>query len=866
MNIRDSYIHGADGRGVVKFLYFATGVESVLKQDGSANYNTAAGKDLVFQLADTLGTKIGLTIPTLNQNTTGYAAKIRTVTSTSANNHYLTFVDSNNSSAATESVYTSANIYFKPSTGTLTVKGASITAAGGLDYSGIESDTATNADRNIWFSSAVTGTPNISGDFKYNPSTKTLTVGAISGPTIQIGTTTLYLDNTGVTNKLTPDTVINADSTDGTIPSSAAVWAAILNGMVANEAMIFKGFLDGGADAANTIYTPAAETGYTYKVKTAGYINGDYYQVNDTFICTSAQTAAATSSNVSTIKGKWGVIEGNGDFLSIHGGTMYGTLQWNSGTALPEQTNPKYILVIDAFADGGTTKWTSLANLKTALNIATSAVVAKTASTTTQITAAQSDPYYNLMYGGSIVRSIQFKHGSNMSISSTTGGVITFTATDTWRGIRVNNGSANSVGTATTTKSMNFFSSNLTVNYLAAGTSTGQSGSADYFTINLEAKDWTAATSTVAGTAGYMPGAAIADRGKYLRGDGNWVALAPSISNGSDTNTVKITVGGEDSSNYTVPYATKALNDVNNYPLVTYKTYSGTFPPNDGTEQWYTLLTFTNNYYSKSAILEISNRRSTATILIQFYNTNSPYVTCLGYYGIPSAANGGFTGALRIIASGNNAIIQGKFRASSSTTTSYRQLGLKVYTHIPTYWTLPDAITADATAYDSLLANVVFTSQAFTAGHIATYADETYNIGSSSLKYNNIYAKSFVGTATDSDKLDGFHASDFVKASSELANVTKTLKVDTWTTMVAVNTLDAGTYAIQINSETLYAGGIFTVCHGTDTIIDEIPLHVTDTVGTWRPYARISGNNLQMTTNETTGVSRAYIINITKLI
>jgi hypothetical protein len=48
MNIKDQYIHGADGKGVVKSLYFATGVESVLKLDGSASYNTAVAKDLIF--------------------------------------------------------------------------------------------------------------------------------------------------------------------------------------------------------------------------------------------------------------------------------------------------------------------------------------------------------------------------------------------------------------------------------------------------------------------------------------------------------------------------------------------------------------------------------------------------------------------------------------------------------------------------------------------------------------------------------------------------------------------------------------------------------------------------------------------------
>jgi len=73
---------------------------------------------------------------------------------------------------------------------------------------------------------------------------------------------------------------------------------------------------------------------------------------------------------------------------------------------------------------------------------------------------------------------------------------------------------------------MNFASSNLTINYLAAGTNSGQSGNTNYFTIKLDAKNWTGATSETAGTAGYMPGAASADRTKFLRGDGTWVALS----------------------------------------------------------------------------------------------------------------------------------------------------------------------------------------------------------------------------------------------------------------------------------------------------------------------------------------------------
>lgn len=64
MNIKDSYIHGADGRGVVKSLYFASSAENVWKSDFSAKYNTVKDKDLIIKLADIGETKIGLTIPT----------------------------------------------------------------------------------------------------------------------------------------------------------------------------------------------------------------------------------------------------------------------------------------------------------------------------------------------------------------------------------------------------------------------------------------------------------------------------------------------------------------------------------------------------------------------------------------------------------------------------------------------------------------------------------------------------------------------------------------------------------------------------------------------------------------------------------
>ena len=50
---------------------------------------------------------------------------------------------------------------------------------------------------------------------------------------------------------------------------------------------------------------------------------------------------------------------------------MTGPLTWKDGNALPEQSSPQYFLVLDAFASGGTTKWSSVANVKSALGVTT---------------------------------------------------------------------------------------------------------------------------------------------------------------------------------------------------------------------------------------------------------------------------------------------------------------------------------------------------------------------------------------------------------------------------------------------------------------------------------------------------------------
>ena len=354
MNIKDSYLHGADGKGVVKWLYLASSAETVYKPSDGTTYTTASGKDLIFQLADISGTKFGITLPQAPAYSRGVQTKSR---STNAS-HYLVFVDSDNSSATNELLYTDAEIVYNPSTNLLSVPNLIVSGAGGFNYSGIAAATE-NAATCIWFSDSTNaGIPVTSDNFKYNPSTDTLTVGNIAGQYITIGNTQVALKGT-----YTPDTSITSSSTHNTIPSSKAVWDLITN----IDAFVYKGTLNGGS---STTYTPAANCGYVYKVATAGLINGIYCEVGDLFICNTDSTAAATSSNVGTISTKWDIIQANAtmaDYLLRAGGTMLGQLKWNDTNALPEDATPSYLVTVSGIPASGNaaiTKYTSVTKFK----------------------------------------------------------------------------------------------------------------------------------------------------------------------------------------------------------------------------------------------------------------------------------------------------------------------------------------------------------------------------------------------------------------------------------------------------------------------------------------------------------------------
>jgi len=72
--------------------------------------------------------------------------------------------------------------------------------------------------------------------------------------------------------------------------------------------MVYKGTIAGGSTGSYGALTSAASKGETYKVTTAGKIDGIAVEVGDMLICNTDSTAAATSSNYSTIAANWDFI------------------------------------------------------------------------------------------------------------------------------------------------------------------------------------------------------------------------------------------------------------------------------------------------------------------------------------------------------------------------------------------------------------------------------------------------------------------------------------------------------------------------------------------------------------------------------
>ena len=134
----------------------------------------------------------------------------------------------------------------------------------------------------------------------------------VTGSDLTANTIILGNGNSGV-KKSGKTIVTTLGSDDTTVPTSKAVWTAVSDGIAAADAMIYRGTIAGGNTGAYGTLTPFANNGWTYKVTTAGKINGKAVEIGDMLICNKDGTTAATSSNYSTIAANWDVIQANID-------------------------------------------------------------------------------------------------------------------------------------------------------------------------------------------------------------------------------------------------------------------------------------------------------------------------------------------------------------------------------------------------------------------------------------------------------------------------------------------------------------------------------------------------------------------------
>lgn len=207
----------------------------------------------------------------------------------------------------TDTKVTSAANHYAPSTVSGQDKSAS--ASGGT--AGWSIDVVKGVTLNTDGKGHVTGLSVTSAKIPGNPvSSSTVTGTGLNVDKIVVGNggSTVKTSDKGITA-----TAPSSSSDDSTVPTSKAVWTAVSNGIAAADAMIYRGTIAGGSTGAYGTLTPFANNGWTYKVTTAGKIDGKAVEIGDMLICNTDGTSAATSNNYSTIAANWDVIQANID-------------------------------------------------------------------------------------------------------------------------------------------------------------------------------------------------------------------------------------------------------------------------------------------------------------------------------------------------------------------------------------------------------------------------------------------------------------------------------------------------------------------------------------------------------------------------
>ena len=191
------------------------------------------------------------------------------------------------------------------------------------------------------------------------------------------------------------------------------------------------GFYHGGAGNSDS-YVVLAGGGYKSV--------SDFLQSQDHYKTSPGAGTAGTSSATSgsTLAVPYVTVNANGHVTAYgtHTHTISGFLTaqdhyktspgaGTAGTSSATSGSTLSVPYVTVNANGHVTGYGT--HTHTVTGFLTTAVVGSSATATSQITAAQSDPYYNLLAGSSVIRSIRFVAGTGITISAATNGSITIT-------------------------------------------------------------------------------------------------------------------------------------------------------------------------------------------------------------------------------------------------------------------------------------------------------------------------------------------------------------------------------------------------------------------------------------------------------